>query len=435
MRRTLSGPLLLLSLAVQQACLRDEVTAPRPAALNAQAMGVSTSRIAFTSSRSGARGDIYVMNPDGSGAVRLTDSPFLDGQASWSPDGRRIAFMSERDAIGVEEPQNIYGMNADGSAQTRLTFCSNDFCSLSNPSWSPDGRQIAFEQFPGFIWVMNADGSAATRLTDGSTLERDPSWSPDGREIAFTGVDGDREIYVMNADGSAPRKLTNNSFRDAAPSWSPDGSKIAFESDRDGNTEIYVMNADGSSQTRLTNNPASDTWPTWSPDGRQIAFASDRDGSSPFENFEIYVMNADGSAQTRLTNNPGFDGEPAWSPAEVSNRSRAPAHLAFTNQPPATVSGNAAISPAVQVTVTDARGEPVPGGAVRLAIGISPSADATLSGTTVARIVNGVATFTDVRIDRVGQGYTLLAEAGPVSGTSAAFAVVDPGTPLASPSR
>ncbi len=435
MRRTLSGPLLLLSLAVQQACLRDEVTAPRPAALSAQAMGVSTSRIAFTSSRSGARGDIYVMNPDGSGAVRLTDSPFLDGQASWSPDGRRIAFMSERDAIGVEEPQNIYGMNADGSAQTRLTFCSNDFCSLSNPSWSPDGRQIAFEQFPGFIWVMNADGSAATRLTDGSTLERDPSWSPDGRQIAFTGVDGDREIYVMNADGSAPRKLTNNSFRDAAPSWSPDGSKIAFESDRDGNTEIYVMNADGSSQTRLTNNPASDTWPTWSPDGRQIAFASDRDGSSPFENFEIYVMNADGSAQTRLTNNPGFDGEPAWSPAEVSNRSRAPAHLAFTNQPPATVSVNAAISPAVQVTVTDARGDPVPGGAVRLAIGISPSADATLSGTTVARIVNGVATFTDVRIDRVGQGYTLLAEAGPVSGTSAAFAVLDPGTQLASPSR
>src|SRR2546425_1147594 len=342
MRRTLSGPLLLLSLAVQQACLRDEVTAPRPAALSAQAMGVSTSRIAFTSSRSGARGDIYVMNPDGSGAVRLTDSPFLDGQASWSPDGRRIAFMSERDAIGVEEPQNIYGMNADGSAQTRLTFCSNDFCSLSNPSWSPDGRQIAFEQFPGFIWVMNADGSAATRLTDGSTLERDPSWSPDGRQIAFTGVDGDREIYVMNADGSAPRKLTNNPFRDAAP---------------------------------------------------------------------------------------------AWSPAEVSNRSRAPAHLAFTNQPPATVSVNAAISPAVQVTVTDARGDAVPGGAVRLAIGISPSADATLSGTTVARIVNGVATFTDVRIDRAGQGYTLLAEAGPVSGTSAAFAVVDPGTQLASPSR
>ena len=424
MRRLLSVLSLLVLTTIPQACQRDEATGPQRLQPSAQVLSgsASGSRIAFTR----GFGDIYVMNADGSEPVRLTDSPFLDGQASWSPDGRRIAFMSERDAIGVEEPQNIYVMNADGSAQTRLTFCSNDFCSLSNPSWSPDGRQIAFEQFPGFIWVMNADGSAATRLTDGSTLERDPSWSPDGRQIAFTGVDGDREIYVMNADGSAPRKLTNNSFRDAAPSWSPDGSKIAFESDRDGNPEIYVMNADGSSQTRLTNNSASDTWPTWSPDGRQIAFASDRDGSSPFENFEIYVMNADGSSQTRLTNNPGNDNEPVWSPAEVPSHSRAPARLAFTTQPPATVSVNAAISPAVQVTVTDASGDPVPGGAVRLAIGTSPSADATLSGTTVARIVNGVATFTDVRIDQVGQGYRLLAEAGPASATSVAFVVVEP---------
>ena len=76
--------------------------------------------------------------------------------------------------------------------------------------------------------------------------------------------------------------------------------------------------------------------------------------------------------------------------------------------------------------MTDASGDPVPGGAVRLAIGTRPSADATLSGTTVARIVNGVATFTDVRIDQVGQGYRLLAEAGPASATSVAFAVVGP---------
>src|SRR5439155_881299 len=95
----------------------------------------------------------------------------------------------------------------------------------------------------------------------------------------------------------------------------------------------------------------------------------------------------------------------------------------FTKQPPATVSVNAAISPAVQVTVTDASGDPVPGGAVRLAIGTSPSADATLSGTTVARIVNGVATFTDVRIDQVGQGYRLLAEAGTRRGLQGQYRV------------
>jgi len=423
-RRVLVVPILFLVTIVPQACERDEATGPRDLQPTLQVQGASSSRIAFTR----GFGDIYVMNADGSAPVQLTNSPTFDGQASWSPDGRRIAFASERDAIGVENPHNIYVMNADGSAQTRLTFCNSDACTLSDPSWSPDGRQIAFAQSPGFIYVMNADGSSPTRLTDGSTLERDPSWSPDGRQIAFTGFDGDLDIYVMNADGSARRQLTNNSFRDVASSWSPDGSKIAFQSERDGNAEIYVMNADGSSQVRLTNHPASDRGPTWSPDGRQIAFTSNRDG-----NFEIYVMNADGSSQTRLTNNPADDFEPAWSPAEV--RSRAPATLAFTTQPQATVSVNVAISPAVQVTVTDASGDPVPGGAVRLAIGTSPSGDATLSGTTVARIVNGVATFPDVRIDRVGQGYTLLAEAGPVSATSAAFAVVEPGTQLASPSR
>jgi tricorn protease-like protein len=426
MRPALSVSLLLLSVTVQQACQRDEPTAPRGLQPTLQVQGASASRIAFTR----GFGDIYVMNADGSAPVQLTNSPSFDGQASWSPDGRQIAFVSERDAIGVENPYNIYVMNADGSAQTRLTFCNSDACTLSDPSWSPDGRQIAFAQFPGFIYVMNADGSSPTQLTYGATLERDPSWSPDGRQIAFTGVDGDLEIYVMNADGSAPRQLTNNSFRDIAASWSPDGSKIVFQSERDGNAEIYVMNADGSSQTRLTNNPGSDGSPTWSPDGRQIAFASNRDG-----NLEIYVMNADGSSQTRLTNDPDADYEPAWSPAQVPSRSRAPAQLAFTTQPPATVSVNAAISPAVQVTATDASGAPVPGGAVRLAVGTSPSAGATLSGTTVARIVNGVATFTDVRIDQVGQGYTLVAEAGRVSATSAAFAVVEPGMQFASPRR
>src|SRR5207244_3354077 len=111
MRRAVSVSLLLLSVAVQQACQRDEATGPQRFQPSAQVLSgsASASRIAFTR----GFGDIYVMNADGSEPVRLTDSPFLDGQASWSPDGRRIAFMSERDAIGVEEPQNIYVMNAD----------------------------------------------------------------------------------------------------------------------------------------------------------------------------------------------------------------------------------------------------------------------------------------------------------------------------------
>ena len=174
----------------------------------------------------------------------------------------RIAFASDRDGNW-----EIYVMNADGTAQTRLT---NDAADDQNPAWSPDGSKIAFQSDrygSGYrIYVMNADGTAQTRLT-GVGYDENPAWSPDGSKIAFhTRGGGSAEIHVMNADGTGQTRLTNNwPIQDFAPSWSPGGSKIAFVSDRDGDDEIYVMNADGTGQTNLTNDPAIDHSPAWSP--------------------------------------------------------------------------------------------------------------------------------------------------------------------------
>ena len=163
----------------------------------------------------------------------------------------------------------------------------------ASPVWSPDGRRIAFDSDRDGNWevyVMNADGSGVTRLTGNDAVDGSPSWSPDGRRIAFDSKrDGNREIYVMNADGSSVTRLTHNPADDGYPSWSPDGRRIAFDSKRDGNREIYVMNADGSGVTRLTYNGANDLFPDWSPDGRRIAFHSNRDGR-----MDIYVMNSAG---------------------------------------------------------------------------------------------------------------------------------------------
>ena len=261
-------------------------------------------RIAFASFRDG-NWEIYAMNADGSGLARLTSNPDFAAGPSWSPDGRRIAFYSDMDWNGNWE---IYAMNADGSDLARLT---NNPAYDGRPSWSPDGQRIAFtsERDGNFeIYTMNADGSDLARLTNNPAYDGRPSWSPGGRRIAFTSErDGNREIYVMNADGSGVERLTNNSDSDVGPSWSPDGRRIAFTSERDGNREIYVMNADGSGVERLTNNPAFDVGPSWSPDGRRIAFESDRDGK-----YEIYAMNAAGSGETRLTDNRYFDSNPAW---------------------------------------------------------------------------------------------------------------------------
>jgi len=269
---------------------------------------LTNTRIVFTSARDG-NNEIYVMNTDGTGQIRLTNNSAADTHSSWSPDGTKIAFQSDRDGNDIQFNE-IYVMNTDGTGQTRLT---NNSAADTYPSWSPDGTKIGFTSSRDGndeIYVMNTDGTGQTRLTNNSASDQYPRWSPDGSKIAFqSNRDGNYEIYVMNTDGSNQARLTNNTADDALPSWSPDGSKIAFHTRRDGNDEIYVMNADGTGQTRLTNNASGDGHPWWSPDGNKIVFQSDRDGQN-----EVYVMNADGADQTRLINNSATDYRPSWSP-------------------------------------------------------------------------------------------------------------------------
>ncbi len=288
-------------------------------------------RIAFVSHRDG-NPEIYVMDINGGNQQNLTNNPRDDWNPSWSPDGKRIIFHSNREGhvIDGRPTYEIYVMDADGNNQQNLTNNPNDD---SSPSWSPDGKQIVFasdreEPLRYFdIYVMDADGSNPQRITNNPRDDRYPSWSPDGERIAFSARREGHfenkfaityEIYVMNADGGNQQRLTENRKNDWYPSWSPDGKQIVFASDRKGdlvNFEIYVMNADGENLQRLTENRKNDRSPSWSPGGEQIAFASDRKGD-----FEIYVMDADGGSLQNLTNNPDDDVSPAWfnSPFSVS---------------------------------------------------------------------------------------------------------------------
>ncbi len=230
------------------------------------------SRIAF---ERGAK--IYVMSADGSHHTRLSDDHpvALDDSPAWSPDGARMAFASSQRTFYEEEGRkdsDIYVMNTDGSNITRLT--SDPGMDLS-PEWSPDGTRIAFVSNREQRWdlyIMNADGSKQTLLVEMVSPDSAPAWSPDGTRIAFVGLVGG--IQLINVDGSAQTSLTT--MGDFDPTWSPDGTHIAFASHRDSdigffgpegdvNVEVYVMNADGSGQTRLTDNPGIDTNPAWSP--------------------------------------------------------------------------------------------------------------------------------------------------------------------------
>ena len=252
--------------------------------------------------------DLWKMNSDCE-YTQLTDTAAAgEGDGAWSPDGRKIAFVSERD--GNSE---IYVMNADGSGQTRLTFHDGED---RFPTWSPDGRYIAFtspriggpgtydihvlevakpnnadNQYPPKA-LTQAGSSNAPMLINGS-----PDWSPDGDRIAFTSTrDGDYELYLMDTDGGNVTRITDNEHTDYLPQWSPDGKKIVFTVEKEESQSVWVVGSDGNDLRRLTDDESNNGTASWSPDGKHITFASDRDGST-----KLYMMDADGSNVRRMT--------------------------------------------------------------------------------------------------------------------------------------
>jgi len=273
--------------------------------------------LVFASDREGpdpvgdrGNGEIYVMNADGSNERRLTNEKSMDFQPVFSPDGRQIAFTSQR--TGSFE---VFVMNVDGSHQRRVTYFGALGLQAVMPTWSADGKRIAFGSRGKRhdIYLINLDGSGLVRITDDPAAAGVPAWSPDGKRIAFISArHGKPEIYVMNPDGSNQVRLTFNDAQEGRAAWSPDSRRIAFHSDRDGDYDIYTMNADGTNQIVATRNSDRDEYPSWSPDGRRIVFQRQVLG-----HMQIFTMNADGSGERRLTEvSPvAFNGFANWNHA------------------------------------------------------------------------------------------------------------------------
>jgi Tol biopolymer transport system component len=226
-------------------------------------------RIAFESDRD-LFSDIFVMNTDGSGQTNVTNNRAFDRSPTFAPDGDKIAFNSNL-SEGVDNPTGdteIFNVNLDGSGLVQLT---NNTARDLHPDYAPDGRKLAFvsdRDFAPGVYTMNTDGSKQRKSSRGSGVAfASPGWSPEGARIAFTSdQEGGNDVYVMRANGAGQRRLTVNSLpTDSGPVFSPDGAQIAFQTNRDGNFEIYTMGPNGKDQINLTNDPAADFTPDWQP--------------------------------------------------------------------------------------------------------------------------------------------------------------------------
>lgn len=265
-----------------------------------RASAISNGRLAFQSTVSGDEDQIFTMNPDGSGREQITHSTYNNEMGSWSPEGKKLAI--DRNLSDTHD-YVIIVMNADGTGEQQLTNTGGDY----NPTWSPDGTKIAFtsdREGNRDIFVMNANGTNPVNVTNSPGWDSDPAWSPDGTRIAFRSErDSNAEIYVMEADGGNQTRLTNNAVFDAQPQWSPDSSRIVFWRGAP-NTDTFAIDADGGNEQQLTfGGTGGDAG--YSPDGSLIVFESAGG---------LFTMAPDGSDITIIPNTTSKDSHPAWQP-------------------------------------------------------------------------------------------------------------------------
>ncbi len=278
--------------------------------------------------RAASRSDIVLMDVALARIHNLTRHDSSDRDPVWSPDGRRLAFVSDR---GGQAQLYLWEM---GGRAGLLPLVPSRIAPGYRPIWSPDGRYLAVEFFRGTVEIYVIDTTCVradppcpiTRLSDSQTDDRFPVWSPDGERIAYVSwLDGDAEIYTVGLDGSDLRNLTRSSGWDVSPSWSPDGSQIAFFSDRDRYRELYLMDSDGGNLRMLTDDNSPENAqaagaPAWSPDGRWLAYSFTFEG-----NIDIMVIPAgcaDGESTVRrcreaaMRVSPSASNEfsPFWSP-------------------------------------------------------------------------------------------------------------------------
>ncbi|MFN2587206.1 MAG: hypothetical protein ABR613_03665 [Actinomycetota bacterium] len=255
-----------------------------------------------------------LVTPAGAAATRLTSNPAKDLGPVYSPNGNKIAFISDRPTGELTWGHHVFVMSADGTNEINITCPSGDpwgegECDFVDPqrplAWAPDGSDVIFGG--GGIYRANVNGSGTELLsTNPNSYDHHPMYSPNGSRIFFertpTVCDGNcqNRISVMNADGTNRRDIAVDGY------WfdlAPGGGRVVYGCGCSGG--IHIVNSDGTGDVQLTNGP-SDGFPTFSPDGDEIIFVREiLDGS---HTADLWRVNVDGTGLTRLTNDGRYSG-------------------------------------------------------------------------------------------------------------------------------
>ena len=253
---------------------------PHAAVAQTAAPAVRDGRIAFIRCAElcgapGSRPDIYTMASDGSRIVRLTRTRQWERSPDWSPSGRRLVFGCEGTRSGSG---HLCKMRADGS---RVSDVTGEGFEDGSPDWGPDGRIvfIRVKDEPTQIGVYQLvtvapNGEDEQVLLEDVNRISDPRWSPDGREIAYALSDAvQSDIHVISADGAETRNLTNSRAFETDPAWSPDGTRIAFSRYVDSRSrwELFTMDPSGGRETSLLTDGGG-LGAEWSPSGKKLMF-------------------------------------------------------------------------------------------------------------------------------------------------------------------